>query len=461
MRDRRSESHFKQHRLHVTGRTRSSRAVDFFNVLTSPDLLSLTDAQLPEHRERLYPPTVTLSMFIQQILDSDKSCQHAVDCWALQRVADGLSPSSTDTGAYCKARKRLPVAMLRTLTQQTGGLLSERASADWRWRNRPVKLVDGTTISMPDTIENQHHNPSPRTQANGVGFPMSRVVGVVCLSTGALLAAAHGPFVGKGQGEAQLFRRLTWALSPGDILLGDALYCHYFLMAAMQAAKVDVVFEQLGARRTDFRRGQRLGVRDHVVRWRKPDRRPSWMSADQYDATPDTLTVREARVNGRVLVSTLCDARSVRKSALNDLYSRRWNVELDLRNIKTTLGMSVLRCRTPSMIEKEIWVHLLAYNLIRILMAQAAREAGVHPRELSFKHAVQLWTIWLHLRLSVRDAHATSHLLRFLADRKVGHRGGRAEPRARKRRPKYYPWLQIPRDLARKRLSSCSKTLNA
>lgn len=227
------------------------------------------------------------------------------------------------------------------------------------------------------------------------------------------------------------------------------------MIAALQAAGVDVLFEQHGARITDFRRGQPLGERDHVVRWPKPRARPGWMTLQQYRALPDALTVREVKVDGRVLVTTMCDARRVSKGELCELYARRWQVELDIRNIKTTLGMEVLRCLTPEMVEKELWVYLLAYNVIRLLMARAAQHAGVHPRELSFKHTVQMWTEWTVSALRAEP----EQFFRLLAQLTVGHRPGRIEPRARKRRPKSYPWLKVPRAEARRQIRTHGQLL--
>ncbi len=427
--------------------------MDFFNILTGPELLTMTDAHLPEHRERLYPPTVTLSMFMKQVLEADRSCQRAVNAWAGQRAAEGLSVQSIRTGGYCQARQRLPLEMVTALARESGRLLSTQAQRCWRWRGRTVKLADGTGISMPDTAENQGRYPQPSSQAEGVGFPLARLVGIVCLSTGAVLEAALGPHAGKGQSELDLFRSLLGALSAQDVLLADALYCNYFLIATLQAAGVDVLFEQNGSRITDFRRGQPLGQRDHLVRWPKPKNRPEWMTLAQYEAFPEELTVREVQVDGQVLVTTMLDARKVRKSELSELYARRWHVELDIRNIKTTLGMEVLRCLTPQMVEKELWVYLLAYNLIRLLMAQAARDAGVHPRELSFKHTVQMWTEWASQTLQAHPIQK-AEFFRLIAQLNVGNRPGRIEPRARKRRPKSYPWLKVPRAEARQQIQT-------
>jgi hypothetical protein len=457
----RCQSKFQQHRECIGRGVREHNAVDFFNVLTGPQLLDLTEAYLPEHRERLYPPAVALSMFIKQSLDEDGSCQRVVNGWAAQRAAEGLRPQSVRTGAYCRARQRLPVEMVTALTRETGGLLCAQANSGWRWRGRTVKLVDGTGLSMPDTPDNQARYPQPSSQAPGVGFPLARLVGVICLSTGAVVDVAIGPFAGKGHSEHGLVRGLLGAFNSGEVMLADALYCSYWLIATLQTSGVDVLFEQHGSRHTDFRRGHRLGTRDHVVTWRKPVQRPPWMTRKQYAAYPDELSVREVKGEKRVLVTTMCDPRKTRKKDLLALYAQRWHVELDFRNIKTTLGMDVFRCLTPEMVEKELWVNLLAYNLIRLLMAQAAHEADLHPRDISFKHAVQMWTQWTLLHSGRGQDWQRDTLLQLIAQIRVGHRPGRIEPRARKRRPKPYPWLKVPRDHARQQINELGYLPNA
>lgn len=449
--DRNVSFQSRQRRDRIRRQAHRVGAVDFFNMLTGPELLERTEAHLPEHRERLYPPTVTLSMFMKQALSEDRSCQRAVNGWAAQRAAEGLRVHSVRTGGYCQARQRLPMEMVVALTRETGRLLSSKAPARWRWRGRAVKLVDGTGISMPDTPDNQARYPQPGSQAAGVGFPLARLVGVICLSTGTVLDAGFGPFEGKGHSERDLLRQMLGNFCAGDVMLADAYFCSYFLIATLQQAGVDVLFEQNGARVTDFRRGQRLGTRDHLVRWSKPKGKPQWMTPEQYAAFPDELIVRETEVEGRVLVTTLRNARQAPKGELSSLYARRWHVELDFRNIKTTLGMDVLSCQTPQMVEKELWVYLLAYNLIRLLMAQAAHNAGLHPREVSFKHTVQMWTEWTS-RILHNDATHTSEFFRLLAQLTVGGRPGRIEPRARKRRPKPYPWLKVPRAEAHRQI---------
>ncbi len=454
MSDRNAEFHSQQHARHISRSTEQIGAVDFFNLLTGPELLEVTDALLPEHRERLYPPTLALSMFMGQVLSEDGSCQKAVDSWAAQRAAEGLSVQSVNTGAYCKARQRLPVEMVSALTRHTAQQLTARARDRWRWRGRSVKLVDGTGILMPDTAANQARYPQLSSQAIGVGSPLARLVAVICLSTGALIDAAMGPFTGKGTSELGLLRKLQAAFCPGDVMLADAFYCNYFLIAAMQAAGVDVLFAQNGARNTDFRRGERLGPRDHRVRWPKPKVRPEWMSEEDYAALPEELILREVKVGKKILVTTFLFPRRVCKAALGELFRLRWHVELDLRAIKTTLQMAELSCNTPQMNEKELWVHFLAYNLIRMLMAQAATKAGVHPRTLSFKHTVQLWSAWIARGLCHRTSTSLALLFTLIGQLRVGNRPGRIEPRARKRRPKPYPWLKIPRPEARLQIAA-------
>jgi hypothetical protein len=442
----------QQHCDRIHRRAGASAPMQFFNVLTSSELIEITEAHLPEHRERLYPPTVTLSMFLHQALAADSSCQRAVNAWAAGRAAEGLSPQSVRTGGYCRARQRLPLSMVQALTRHSARQLEQRALNRWRWRGRSVKLLDGTGISMPDTAENQAAFPQPASQAAGVGFPLARLCALIDLASGAVLEAATGAHRGAGHSELDLSRTLLGTLSAGDVLLADALYANYWLIAELTAAGVDVVLQQHGSRRTDFRRGQSLGVRDHMVQWPKPAHVPDWMSRAQYRAAPEQLTLREVQVGGRVLVTTLLDARAVTKAQLDSLYQRRWHVELDLRCIKTTLGMEVLRCQTPAMVEKELWVYLLAYNLVRLLMAQAAAEHNTAPRMLSFKHTVQLWSEFSARSLCRTEANSLTLLFELIAQQRVGHRPRRIEPRARKRRPKSFQWLKVPRHTARRQI---------
>ena len=390
-------------------------------------------------------------MFLAQALSTDRSCQRAVNDAAVRRLTGGMRECSTHTGAYCRARQRLPAEMVSALVRQSGQLMAGTAPDAWHWQGRPVRLVDGTTVSMPDTPANQAAYPQSRSQKPGLGNPLCRMAGIVCLGSGVLLDAAVGRYRGKGSDEQSLLRSMLDVLECGDILLGDAYYATYFLLCDLQHRGVDGVFEQYGARKrsTDFRRGKRLGQRDHLIELSKPKRKPDWMAQADYDQAPDTLKVRELHTGGKILVTTLLCAKITPKPALKDLYQSRWHVELDLRNIKATLGLGVLSCKTPAMAEKEIWVYLLAYNLIRLIMAQAAIHTNRLPRELSFKHSLQLWLAWGRQGTAFGHDADVSILLVLIAQQRVGKRPGRIEPRALKRRPKPYPLLNKPRQLAR------------
>jgi hypothetical protein len=432
----------------------SADAAAMFNLLTGPQLLERVEVALPEHRERLYPPTETLSMFVAQVLSADGSCQQAVDAAMVTRLIAGLEPGSTDTGAYCKARARLPVAMISTLARGCGDIVANGAPCWWHWRGRRVLLVDGATVTLSDTEDNQAAYPQPSSQKEGLGFPLARMVALLCLGSGALRDVAVGPCVGKGSDEQSLLRDILDTLQAGDILLGDAFYATYFLLAELIGGGADGVFEQFGARRrsTDFTKGEALGVRDHLIELVKPAQRPDWMSQYEYDQAPATLKVREFEAGGKVLVTTFLDPNQTPKGILKALYRQRWHVELDLRNIKTTLDMEHLRCRTPEMAIKELWVYLLAYNLIRLLMAQSALLADQIPRQLSFKHAVQIWLAWQQRGGDCEDGERFHAILILIAQPRVGLRSGRIEPRALKRRLKPFALLTEPRASAKARI---------
>lgn len=436
-----------------TGRQiRRTDAYAFFDLLTDDATLDQVESLLPIHRERLLPPTETLAMFMAQTLSADRSCQNAINEFSARRIAGGLQACSTSTAAYCRARKRLPQRMVSSLVCFTGQAMTSSVPPAWTWQGRPVRLVDGTTVAMADTPENQAAFPQPTVQKPGLGFPISRLLALFCLSSGAVLDAATCAYHGKGNDEQTLLRSLLDRLEAGSVLVGDAFFATFFLLAELQQRGVDGVFEQHGARRrsTDFRRGHRLGERDHLIELEKPKVRPSWMTERQFAQAPDRLTVRELQVGGKTLVTTLLCAKRIPKGELKSLYRQRWHVELDFRHLKTTMGMEMLGSKSPSMAIKEIWVHLLAYNLIRRMMLQAANIESVLPRQLSFKHALQLCMASRHY-LAYLEGSAWD-LLRLIAKQRVGQRPGRIEPRAVKRRPKPFPFLTEQRDLAREKL---------
>lgn len=419
--------------------SQESTPYTFFNLLTSPELLNVVEDLLPAHRERNFPPTETLSMFLAQAMNADGSCQNIVNEAALTRLMCGMSAFSSNTGSYCKARRRLPLSMVSELVRHTGTQMTKSSPACWNWKGRPVRLVDGTTVELPDTAENQAMYPQNK---NRTGCPMARIVGIICLASGGVMNAAIAPVSGKGTGEQGLLRSILDSLKPGDLLLGDAFYSTYFLLAELMARNIDAVFEQYGARKrtTDFRKGMKLGKRDHLVDYVKP-KKPDWMSQEKYDAVPETLTVRELETGGKILVTTLLSSKIASKQELKKLYQQRWHIELDLRNIKTTLGMVKLSCKTPEMAEKEVWIYLLAHNLIRITMAEAASLSDILPRQLSFKHSLQLFRIWRQQSIGQSDNNKLRVLLLLIIEQTVGHRPGRVEPRAVKRWIKTFPVL--------------------
>jgi len=437
------------HQESVKRQVEKNSLLSFFNLLTGPELFAKVESLLPAHRERRFPPTETTAMFLTQVTSQDRSCRMIVDVAATQRLIGNLPLCSTGTSAYCQARDRLPTTMLSGLSGYVGQALAQQARPEWTWHGRPVRLVDGTILSLPDTQANQAAFPQPRSQRPGVGFPQCRLVGIVCLASGGILNAATSACRGKGSDEQTLLRSIFDTLQPNDVLLGDALYASYFQLCALRERGCDGLFAQHGGRiRTaDFRLGQRLGQRDHLIVLEKPKRKPDWMNAQQYAQAPATLQVRELKVGGTLLVTTVLCAKQASKADLHKLYKQRWNIELDLRNIKTTLGMSQLRCKTPDMAIKEIWAYLLAYNLTRMLMLQAALLVKCAPRTLSFKHTIQMWQAW---RADGRADHDDLHgLLLLIGQQRVGNRGGRIEPRVVKRRPKAYPLLTEPRPQAR------------
>jgi putative transposase len=326
-----------------------------------------------------------------------------------------------------------------------------------------VLLVDGFDCTLPDTPANQAVYPQPSSQKPGLGFPMLRAVVLLTFATACVLDAALGPYKGKETGETALFRQLLDRLRPGDVVVADRYYCSYWMIALLQQRGVAVTFRMHQLRHYDFRRGRRLGADDHVVVWSKPQR-PQWLDARDYAALPDTLTVRERRFRVTqpgyrskeiVVATTLCDAAVYSKEMLADLYHQRWHVELDIRSIKQTLQMDQLSCKTPAMVRREFWVHLLGYNLVRKVMAEAAWCKALCPRQLSFAGALQILEQcrWLLLFGSEELRRAVTMLLWVaVATHEVGKRPGRVEPRCLKRRPKSYPPLKKPRQEAQAEL---------
>ena len=423
-------------------------------VLSEQMLADALRTEVGRYRERVYPPLTTLELFIGQTLSADGACQDAVARNLSARCGRGVDPSSLNTGPYCKARQRLPLGLVERLGAAVGETLEQTSPAPWRWRGRSVKLMDGTTVSMPDTPANQQRYPQSEIQKPGLGFPVAMLVALISLSTGAVQRWALGPCRGKGSGERALFRELMPYLDRGDVILADRYHCNYFTVAQLVRRGVDLVTRQHQLRITDFRRGRRLGRADRLVQWRRP-RRPRWMDVETYEQMPEVLTLRQLRVAGRVLVTTLVDAREVAPGEVDALYRQRWQVEVDLRSIKAHMGMDIVRGKSPEMVDKEIAVHILAYNLVCALMARAAAGAYVTARALSFKGTLQLLLAFqqnLRHAGSKRTRIMTSHLLGAISQLRLSVRPGRIEPHAVKRRGKNHTLLTVARTIARDRI---------
>jgi hypothetical protein len=415
-------------------------------------------------RERLYTPLLTIWTFLYQVLASDQSCRAAVARLLAFLCVGGHGSGSAKTDPYCRARQRLPEKLMADLARSSGLELHRQVQPMGLLGGRPIKIADGTTVSMPDTPANQKAYPQQSAQKRGLGFPILRLVGLIGLSCGAVLDVAMGPYRGKRTGETALLRQLLGQLEAGDVLLADAIFSNYWMIALLLGRGVDIVSRHDGKRLVDFRQGRRLGRHDHVVPWHRPVR-PSWMSRQLYHSLPEMLSIREVRVEVSqkgfrcrhlLLVTTLLDPQVYSRQELAVAFRCRWHAELDLRSIKHVMQMDVLRCKSPAMVRKEVWMHLLAYNLIRKLMAQAAAMAGICPRDISFKGTLQTLVAFAAAGWSCPDRRNELYaaVLKAVATHRVNDRPDRVEPRAVKRRPKKQIYLNEPRSIAKARLLS-------
>jgi DDE family transposase len=411
-------------------------------------------------KDRIYTPLITLWVFLSQVLSPDHSCRRAVARLIAHRLSQGQPPCSLETGAYCQARMRLPEKFFSAVTRLVGRALDAKASSKWLWKGRRVYMFDGTTVNMPDTPANQKAYPQAYNQKPGLGFPIARVGALTSLSCGAILNLGICRYAGKGQGEVSLLRQLWDVLCPGDVLLTDRLMASWMNIFLLKQRGIEFVTRLNKAhRKADFRRGKRLERHDHIVRWCKPSFMRS-LDRETYHKLPEYVTIREAlvrvtqpgfRTKTIVIVTTLLDHLKTTREDLATLYRARWNNELDLRSLKCTLQMDRLRCQTPEQVRKEVWTHMLAYNLIRTIMAQAAASHGMEPRTISFKGACQMLEAFQPL-IELQAAHDSEyclelyhHLLDAIASQRVADRPDRFEPRMKKQRPDHYRGLMRPR----------------
>jgi Transposase DDE domain len=454
-------SHPRSFRAHANTLRRQflqDGGLPFTDVLTD-QVISDALATVGGWLDRIFSPLVTLWVFLGQVLNPDRSCRAAVARLVAHRVVHGQRPCSARTGAYCRARQRLPEEFLSAVACSVGRRLDTRVDSRWRWKGRRVYLFDGTTVTMPDTPENQAAYPQVYNQKPGLGFPIARLGAVISLACGAVVNLGFCRYAGKGEGEVSLLRRLWDVLRPGDVLLGDRLMSGWVGMHLLKERGVDTVSRLSAHRRADFRKGVRLGQDDHLVVWKKPT---SIRSVDRptYNTLPDAITVREARfrvtqpgfrTRSVVVVTTLLDPKQATREELAELYRARWHNELDLRSLKSTMQMGELRCKTPEAVRKEVWAHVLAYNLIRTVMAQAAARHEIRPRSISFKGAMQTLEAFRPLLElgPARDAAGRrglyDELLGAIATHRVADRPDRFEPRLKKRRKDYCGWLNKPR----------------
>jgi hypothetical protein len=434
-----------------------NEGLPFADVLTEARIHDALNEHGVQYRDRLFSPVTTLWGFLSQVLSDDQSCRDAVTRIIAHRAANGLEICSPNPASYCNARGRLPTGVLCTLAKRTAQELQAGTAEQWKWNRRDVFIADGSHVSMPDTPENQAVYPQPPTQQPGLGFPLARVAVLLSLATGACHDLAIAPYQGKGTGETTLLRAMYDSLKPGDVVLADALFDNYFLVCELRRRGIDVVI------RAQYQRVGSQVLRDRpegeILLWQRPNK-PRGMTGEQYRHYPKVLLMRQVTVDARdkenraerfQVVTTILDA-SIDGAQIGDLYDRRWEGEVDIRAIKSVMQMDVLRCKTPEMVRKEIWAHLLAYNLLRTVMAVAAGAKGLEPRQVSFKGAKQAVTAFAPKLEAARPKDRPALLeamLEVIAYHRVGDRPGRWEPRARKRRPKPGARLTQPRAEAR------------
>ena len=441
----------------VRARFARNEGLPFAEILTEASIRGALSQFDVKYRDRVFGPVTTIWGFLSQVLNDDHSCSDAVSRIIAHRAANHLGSCSPNTASYCNARGRIVTGVLRTLARRTAEELQAAAEPRWKWNGRNVFIADGSHVSMPDTPENRASYPQPPTQKAELGFPLARVAVLLSLATGACHDLAIAPYKGKGTGETTLLREMYDTLKPGDVVLADALFDNYFLACELRQRGIDLV-ARLKYKRAGSKKLQ-SGPDGDVLEWQRPNK-PRGMTGEQYRRYPESLAMRQVSVDARAknnrakrfkVVTTILDT-SVDGQQIGSLYERRWSGELDIRSVKVVMQMEILRCKTPEMVHKEIWAHLLAYNLLRTVMAVAAAQSGIEPRRVSFKGAKQAVTAFAPKIEAARPKDRPGlidELLAVVAYHRVGNRPGRWEPRARKRRPKPAARLTQPRAIAK------------
>jgi len=417
-------------------------------------LLSAAD-EGPNSRERVFSLRLTFECFLWQMLQPNTSCREVVrQVQALCRLK-GWRPVAKGDSAYVQARLRLPRERLEKALAATAEAARARAGQTSALQGRPVKVIDCSTAQLADTRKNQRRYPQPATQKKGCGFPVLKLAVLFCLNSGAVLNVVWGSLHNH---DLRLFRQLWDQLKAGDILLGDRAYGEYTTVAALPTRGVDVVARLHQKRKVDFRKAQRLGKNDGLFVWTKGCQQSQILTAAEWAALPAQITVRIVRFTATIrgfrarrvtLVTTLLDPVANPADELAALYARRWRLELCLRDLKTTLGMDQLRCKTPDMAETELLAYLVAHNLVRCVMAEAVAQHAVDLERISFKGTLDALRQYSAAIAQARNGKMRRQLwddlLLNIARDLVPLRPGRREPRAVKRRPKPYPLLNKPR----------------
>ena len=429
-----------------------------------PGLLSQAD-EGANSRDRIYNVRRTFFGFLYQALNPQCPCREIVRQIQALFALHTDGPVAAGTGGWCQARTRLPWDILPRLRC---ALAAQAEQAAGLWHGLRVKVVDGTSTSLPDTAKNQRAYPQPAGQKPGCGFPLLKLVGVFSLATGVLLDYAKG---NKHQHELNLLQKLMDQFKAADLVLADRGFNSYTLLALLLLRGAHSLFRLHQRRPADLRKGRRLGKNDRLMSWRRPWlwQRPRYLSKAIWKRLPAELSVRVVRFTLAVpgfraqsvtLVTTLLDPMLYPAEELARLYARRWQIELWFRDLKTSMGMEVLRCKSPRMVHKELEMFFIAYNLIRVLMAQASAIYQVPLERLSFKGTVdalrQFSLAMAQARSRKKQKQLLADLLEIIARDQVPERPGRREPRAAKRRPKPYQLLNRPRHLM-KELSHRSK----
>lgn len=421
-------------------------------------LVSFKTSEGKSSRKRSFTTILTFWAFLAQVLDHAGSCRRALSKVQALCVSKKLKPVSDCTAAYCRARAKLSAKLLIRVLRFVS-LAVQRAAGDFDSTPGRLLVIDGTSFTLPDSSSNRAQYAYASGQKPGCGFPIMNALGLFDVHTGACLRLVKS---NRLVHDSALAWRIIGSLRKGDILLADRAFCSYAFIHELQRRGVFVIMRlhQSRARTVDMRKGKRLGPADRLQTWIKPARSKK-ASLQRHTSLPDTLqvrviersiTMRGRRPESLYFITTLLAPSTHSAESITAAYLRRWEVELFFDDIKTSQNMETLRCESPHMIARELLMHMIAYNLVRLLMVEAEkkRPAGQAGR-LSFKGTLDRVTAW-HGTLwgcqSPRESQSRrDKLLELIASDVVVDRPGRREPRVIKRRPKNYQLMTRPRHL--------------